>query len=85
MDVIKEFEKILAQVAGVPADAVKPETKYRVDLGLDSVDLVETLIEIERIFDVQISEEEAEALTTVGELIAVVEQKMEDQPKAATG
>ncbi len=84
MDVFEELKQIMKRVGGIDPTAVKLETEYRVDLGLDSVDLYELLIEIEKIFGVHIDEVETDPIKTVAQFVDLVEQKMR-QLKAADG
>jgi acyl carrier protein len=84
MDVFEELKQIMKRVGGIDPAAVKLETEYRVDLGLDSVDLYELLIEIEKTFGVHIDEVETDPIKTVAQFVDLVKQKME-QLKAADG
>lgn len=87
MDTFTQFKDILFRISGIDPSAVTEEIEYRVDLGLDSVDLTEILVEMERVFEVLIDEEEIEPVKTVGELLALVEDKREQKRPlaAATG
>lgn len=59
----------LATVIGTEPDSVVPEAKLREDLGFDSLDEVEAIMYVEEEFDIDITDEQAEQLETVGQLI----------------
>jgi len=65
--------KIVAEQMGVEKSKVAPETSFVNDLGADSLDTVELVMELEDEFDVSIPDEEAEKIKTVGEAIQYVE------------
>lgn len=57
---------------GVDKAELKPATKFQEDLGADSLDLVELIMELEEEFGIQIPQEEAEKIKTVGEATAFI-------------
>ena len=57
-------------------DQIKPEASFVEDLGADSLDIVELIMGIEEEFDIEIPDEDAEKLTTVGEAMAYVKTKL---------
>jgi len=61
---------------GVEAAEVTPQASFTDDLGADSLDTVELIMEFERKFDLQIPDEEAEKILTVGAAIEYVEAKV---------
>ncbi|HYE80533.1 MAG TPA: acyl carrier protein [Clostridia bacterium] len=66
------FEKVQEKVAeqlGVDADEVTLESSFIDDLGADSLDIVELLMALEEEFDIEIPDEEAEKLATVGDVV----------------
>jgi acyl carrier protein len=66
------FEKVQEKVAeqlGVEADEVTLESSFIDDLGADSLDIVELLMALEEEFDIEIPDEEAEKLATVGDVV----------------
>jgi acyl carrier protein len=60
---------------GVEASEVTPGASLVEDLNADSLDLVEYIMTVEQVFQVQISDEDAEKLTTVGETQAYLQEK----------
>ena len=59
---------------GVEADQVKPEAQFVNDLGADSLDTVELIMALEEEFDIEIPDEKAEKIKTVGEAIDYIQQ-----------
>ncbi len=75
-------EEILSKVKGIVAEQlsvdiaeVKPEASFANDLGADSLDTVELVMALEEEFDIEIPDEAAEKITTVGEAVAYIEEK----------
>ena len=62
---------------GVNADQITPEAKFIEDLGADSLDTVELVMALEEEFGNEIPDEEAEKLTTVGDVIQYIEAAQE--------
>lgn len=68
-ELIWGIKKVLAKVGGLEADEIKNTDSFTNDLGLDSLDQVEALMELEKEFNVTITDEEAENWRTVGDII----------------
>ena len=64
---------IVAEQLGVDKEKVTPETSFVNDLGADSLDVVELVMELEDEFDMEISDEDAEKITTVGEVVNYIQ------------
>lgn len=62
------IEKIIAETIGCDQDAVKDESNFVNDLGADSLNIVELVMEIEKEFDIEILDDDAETLHTVADL-----------------
>ena len=60
---------------GVSEDQVKPEAKFIEDLGADSLDTVELVMAFEEEFDINVPDEDAEKLTSVGEVITYIDEQ----------
>ena len=58
---------------GVEADQVKPEAQFVNDLGADSLDTVELIMALEEEFDIEIPDDKAEKIKTVGEAVSYIE------------
>jgi acyl carrier protein len=73
---VENFDKlkdILVDVLGVKAEDVKAESRFVEDLGADSLDLVELIMSFEDKFGVEISDESAEKLITVKDVLDFIE------------
>jgi acyl carrier protein len=66
--------EIVSEQMGVSKDQVTKETSFVNDLGADSLDTVELVMEFEEEFDITIPDEEAEKIQTVGQAIEYIEQ-----------
>ena len=64
---------IIVDKLGVDEKEVTPEASFTNDLGADSLDTVELIMELEKEFDVQIPDDQAEKIATVGDAIAYIE------------
>lgn len=68
MDNFKEkFETILIRQLGVSQEDLKPEAKFTDDLGADSLDVVELIMELESEFKIAIPDNEADKMRTIGD------------------
>ena len=72
---------IVASQLDVEKEKVKPETSFINDLGADSLDIVELVMELEEEFDMSIPDEDAEKIRTVGEAVEYI-RKNKGQDKA---
>jgi len=75
-DIQSRVTNIIVEKLGVDASAVTPEADFSNDLGADSLDKVEFIMDVEKEFGISIPDEEAEKLQTVGEAIAYLEKNM---------
>ncbi|WP_428075596.1 acyl carrier protein [Candidatus Avelusimicrobium luingense] len=73
-NVQERVKNIIVEQLGVEADQVKPEAQFVNDLGADSLDTVELIMALEEEFDIEIPDEKAEKIKTVGEAIEYIEQ-----------
>ena len=64
---------IIVEKIGVNAEEVKPEASFTNDLGADSLDTVELIMEFEKEFNISIPDDQAEKIGTVGDAIAYIE------------
>ena len=72
MSVEERVKKIIAEKLSVDLEEVVPEASFVDDLGADSLDLVELIMSMEEEFDTDISDEDAEQITTVQDAINYV-------------
>ena len=73
-NVQERVKNIIVEQLGVEADQVKPEAQFVNDLGADSLDTVELNMALEEEFDIEIPDEKAEKIKTVGEAVAYIEE-----------
>jgi acyl carrier protein len=71
--VFERVQKIIVDQLGVESDSVKADSRFREDLGADSLDLVELIMAFEEEFGGEISDEEAQAIRTVGEAVTYLQ------------
>ena len=71
----ERVKDIIVEQLSVNADQVTPEAKFIEDLGADSLDVVELVMAFEEEFGVEVPDEEAEKLLTVGDVIKYIEDK----------
>ena len=71
----QRVKKIVAEQLGVNESEVKNESSFVNDLGADSLDTVELVMALEEEFGVEIPDEDAEKITTVGDAVKYIEEK----------
>jgi acyl carrier protein len=70
----QRVKDIIVDQLGVNADQVTPEAKFIEDLGADSLDTVELIMALEEEFSLEVPDEEAEKLQSVGDVIKYIEE-----------
>ncbi|MCB2089269.1 MAG: acyl carrier protein [Sphingomonadaceae bacterium] len=73
-DTAAAVSKIVVEHLGVEADKVNPEASFIDDLGADSLDIVELVMAFEEEFGVEIPDDAAEKITSVGDAIKYIEE-----------
>ena len=73
-DIATRVKKIIVDKLGVDEAEVTPEASFTNDLGADSLDTVELIMEFEKEFNISIPDEQAETITTVGQAVAYLEE-----------
>jgi acyl carrier protein len=73
MSIEKRVKEIIVEQLGVNENEVTPEAKFVDDLGADSLDLVELVMALEEEYNIEISDEEAEKILTVGDAIEYIQ------------
>ena len=76
-----EFEKlkeIIADVLNVDEDEITMDTKFVDDLGADSLDVFQIIMGIEEEFDIEIAQEEAEKIVSVGDAVEAIRNLKKD-------
>ncbi|MBW1659453.1 MAG: acyl carrier protein [Deltaproteobacteria bacterium] len=72
MSVEERVKEIIVDQLGVDESEVTPDAKFIDDLGADSLDIVELVMALEEEYDIEISDEEAEKIQTVGDAIEFI-------------
>ncbi|MDZ4676631.1 MAG: acyl carrier protein [Oligoflexia bacterium] len=75
MNVESKVKNIIVEQLGVEAEKVKAESSFIDDLGADSLDIVELVMAMEEEFDLEIPDEAAEKLRTVGDVTKYLQSK----------
>jgi len=75
MDILEKVKAVIVDKLGVEPDQVVPEARFIEDLNADSLDIVELVMGLEDEFGLEISDEEAENIRTVGDAIKFIEEK----------
>lgn len=73
-DIAAKVKEIIVEQLNVDADAVTPDASFIDDLDADSLDTVELIMAFEEEFDIEIPDEEAEKIKTVGDAISHIEK-----------
>jgi acyl carrier protein len=73
-EIANRVKKIIVDKLGVDESEVTPEASFTNDLGADSLDTVELIMEFEKEFNISIPDEQAETITTVGQAITYLEE-----------
>ena len=75
-EIASRVKAIIVEKLGVDDAEVVPEASFTNDLGADSLDTVELIMELEKEFNVSIPDEQAETITTVGQAISFIEEQV---------
>ncbi len=73
-DIASRVKSIIVDKLGVDEAEVNPTASFTTDLGADSLDTVELIMEFEKEFNIAIPDDQAEKINTVGEAIAYIEE-----------
>ena len=73
-DIAEKVKVIIVDKLGVDESEVTNDANFINDLGADSLDTVELIMEFEKEFDIQIPDDKAEAIATVGDAISFIEE-----------
>lgn len=75
-DVVERVTKIIVDRLGVDESKITMEASFKDDLGADSLDVVELVMELEDEFDMEISDDDAEKIATVGDAVNYIKSTM---------
>lgn len=73
-DIAQKVKQIIIDKLGVEESEVTPEASFTNDLGADSLDTVELIMEFEKEYNISIPDDQAENIATVGQAISYLEQ-----------
>lgn len=76
-DIEAKVKEIIMNKLGVEASQVTSQASFTNDLGADSLDTVELVMEFEKAFNIQIPDEDAEKISTVGDAINYLSKKVQ--------
>jgi acyl carrier protein len=76
MSTEQRVKAIIAEIIGSSKDKILPTASFKDDLGADSLDIVELIMAFEDEFNIDISDEDADKIHTVGEAISYIEAKV---------
>lgn len=69
---LEKLKAIIASVLSLDPNEINEETTFQEDLGADSLDVFQIILEIENQFEIEIQQEDAEKINTVGEAVALI-------------
>jgi acyl carrier protein len=75
-DVPKKVAQILVDKLGIAESEITPDANFVKDLGIDSLDYAEIVMEFEQAFDIRIPDDDAEKMQTFGEAVKYIEGKL---------
>ena len=75
-DVQKRVNAILIDKLGIPESEITPDASFVRDLGIDSLDYAELVMEFEQTFDIKIPDDDAEKMHTIGQAVSYIQSKV---------
>jgi acyl carrier protein len=75
-DISQKVTAILVEKLGIAASEITPDANFVKDLGIDSLDYAEIVMEFEQAFDIRIPDDDAEKLQTFGQAVKYIEGKI---------
>lgn len=75
-DIPKKVTKILTEKLGIAESEITPDANFVKDLGIDSLDYAEIVMEFEQTFDIRIPDDDAEKLQTYGQAVKYIQEKI---------
>ena len=76
-EISEKVKAIIVDKLSVDESEVTPEASFTNDLGADSLDTVELIMEFEKVFDITIPEDQSESISSVGDAIKFIESKLQ--------
>ncbi len=78
-DVSEKVARILIEKLGIAESEINPDANLIKDLGIDSLDYAEIVMDFEQTFDLRIPDDDAEKLATIGSAVAYIEKKLAEK------
>ena len=75
-NVFKKVTEIITEKLGIPESEVTPDASFVRDLGIDSLDYAELVMEFEQTFDIKIPDDDAERMNTIGSAVEYIKGKI---------
>ena len=75
-DIQKKVNSILTDKLGIPESEITPDASFVKDLGIDSLDYAELVMEFEQAFDIKIPDDDAEKMQTISEAVQYISNKV---------
>jgi acyl carrier protein len=75
MDIFEKVVEIVADKLDIDAKEITPETTFE-DLGADSLDIVELVMALEEEFDLEISDDDADKISSIGDAVAYIKENI---------
>ncbi len=75
-DIQKKVTSILIEKLGIPESEITPDANFVKDLGIDSLDYAELVMDFEQTFDIKIPDDDAEKLQTISQAVKYIESKL---------
>lgn len=72
----EKVTSILTEKLGIPESEITPDASFVKDLGIDSLDYAELVMEFEQTFDIKIPDDDADKMQTIGQAIAYIQEKL---------
>lgn len=80
-DVTEKVAHILIEKLGIAESEINPDANLVKDLGIDSLDYAEIVMDFEQTFDIRIPDDDAEKLATIGAAVSYIEEKLKTKNK----
>lgn len=81
MDNLEDIQKLVTQIItdklGIPESEVTPDASFVRDLGIDSLDYAELVMEFEQTFNIKIPDDDAEKMSTIGNAVNYIKSKID--------
>jgi acyl carrier protein len=82
-DIQKKVTKILTEKLGIAESEITPDANFVKDLGIDSLDYAEIVMEFEQTFDIRIPDDDAEKMQTFGQAVNYIQDKLSSKKKTS--